>query len=181
VVNLNVLFARSSIHHGVSTVVVLLSTQEGLLLVVSLLLLLDEIAESAAAGLEDIGDAVSLEVVLGTELSTLHSLWDPVETDASGSNEEKARGVDWLVSLEGAVLLVPVVDLAKGDTWAAVGNQASVDWVAASKEARGPVRSLSSALGVDHVAGIAQNVVEAVLPVIDILVVDWAWLGWSSW
>jgi len=181
VANLNILFSRSSIHHAVSTIAVLLSAKEGLFLVDGFLFLLDEIAESTAAGPEDVGNTITLEVVLGTKLSALHGLWNPMETDAGSGNEEKARSVDWLISFEGAILLVPVVNLAKGDTWAAVGDQAGVNGVAASKEARGPVCGINTALGVDNLAGIAQDVVEAVLPLIDILVVDWALLGWSSW
>jgi hypothetical protein len=41
------------------------------------------------------------------------------------------------------------------------------------------VSSISIALGVDDLAGIAKNVVEPVLPVLDITVVDGATLGWG--
>jgi hypothetical protein len=90
VIFLNGLFWSWGIGHGVTSLGVLLSTKELLFTDRGLLLLLDQVAESAAAGLEDISDAVSLEVVLLSEFLALHCLWNPVETDTSGGNEEKA-------------------------------------------------------------------------------------------
>jgi len=179
--NLNSLL-WGGIDHRVSTLRVLLGTEELLLAVLSLLLLLDKVAKSAAPGLGEIREAVSLEVILGPELSALHGLWNAVEADAGSGDEEKARGVDWFVSLKATILLVAMVNLAKGYARAAVGEQAGVNRIAAAEESRGPVLSITSALGVDDLASIAENVVEPVLPVIDILVVNGATLGWSwSW
>jgi len=159
---------------------VLLSAKEILLTGLGLLLLLDQVAESAAAGLEDIGDTVSLEVVLLPKLHALHGFWDPVETNTSGSEEEKARGVDRFISLEATVLLITMMDLAKGDTRAAVGDQAGIDGAAAAKETRRPVLSITTCLGVDDIARVGENVVEPVLPLLDIIVVNWTRLGWSN-
>jgi hypothetical protein len=55
-----------------------------------------------------------------------------------------------------------------------------VDRGAAAKEGIVPWLGVCRALGVDNLAGIAENVVESVLPVLDIMVVDWASLGWVS-
>jgi hypothetical protein len=53
---------------------------------------------------------------------------------------------------------------------------------AASEEVVGPFLRTLWALVVDSSAGITQNLVEAVLPVIYIIVVDWASVSWSwSW
>jgi hypothetical protein len=68
---------------------VLLSAQK-LLVVLRLLLLLDQVAESAAAGGSNVGDAGTLEVVLVADIHTLHGLWDPVKTEAHGGKEEQA-------------------------------------------------------------------------------------------
>jgi hypothetical protein len=78
------------IDHGVATLGVLGSTEKLLLAVIALLLLLGQVAENAAPGLGQVGDAISLEVVLAADIGTLHGLWDAVETNASGSKEEKA-------------------------------------------------------------------------------------------
>jgi len=116
------------------------------------------------------------------DIHTLHGLWDPMKTEAHRGKEEQARSVDWLISLHVTVLARSVVGLAEGDTRAAVGHQASFNGHAASEEVVGPFLRTLWALVVDGSAGIAQNLVEAVLPVIDIMVVDWASVSWSwSW
>jgi hypothetical protein len=81
---------RATIAHGVAGLRVLLSTGEFLLTGFGFLVLLNEIAECAAASAEDVGDAVSLEVVLAANVGTLHGLGDPVETDAGRGKEEEA-------------------------------------------------------------------------------------------
>jgi hypothetical protein len=145
------------------------------------LLLLSQIAESAAAGEGNVGKARTLEVVLATELSTLHGLWDPVKSEAGGGKEEKAGGVNWLVSLHVGILAGSVVSLAEGYAWNAVGNAAEVNRGAAAKEAVSPSLRTFGALGVDGPAGIAENSIEAVLPVLNIFVVDRTSVGWSCW
>jgi hypothetical protein len=130
---------RGTIGHGVARLIVLLGTGELKLAVLGFLVLLGEIAEGAAAGAEDIGDAVSLEVILAADLGALHCLGNPVETDAGRGEEEESlkmlickaylvastyRGVDGLITLQAAVLAGSVVGLAKGDAGAAVCQQA---------------------------------------------------------
>jgi len=61
-----------------------------LLAQLGLLVLLNEIAKGAAARRGDVSDAVTLEVVLAADLSALHRLRDPVETDACRGKEEQA-------------------------------------------------------------------------------------------
>jgi hypothetical protein len=54
---------------------------------------------------------------------------------------------------------------------------------AAAKEGVGPWLSISSTLGIDSFTGVAQNVVEAILPVLDISVIygtSAVGSGWSS-
>ncbi len=58
-----------------------------------LLLLLDQIADTAAAGGGDVGDAVALEVVLLADIGALHGHGDPVKTEASRGTEEEALRV----------------------------------------------------------------------------------------
>jgi len=173
------LLLRSTVVHRVARVGVLLGTLELLLTGLSLLLLLGKIAEGAAAGEEDISDAVSLEVVLAADIGALHGLRNPVETNASRGKEEEARGVDGLIALHVAILAIPVVGLAEGDAWAAVRHQAEVDGAAASENLVMEVLGVGWGLGVDHLAGVAENMVEPVLPVLDIMVIDWAGLGYG--
>jgi len=153
------------------------------LLVLGFLFLLDQVAESTAAGGGNVGDAGSLEVVLVADVHSLHGFWHPVETEAHGGKEEKARGVDGLVALHVAVLAGSVVGFTKGDAWAAVGYQAGINGAAAAKEAVAPRLSTLWTLGVDSLSSIAQDLIEAVLPVIDIIIIDrtsGVMLNWSS-
>jgi hypothetical protein len=76
-----------SIDHGVG-LGVLGST--AFLVDLRLLLLLNQIAEGTAAGGGNVSDARSLEIVLVADVHALHRLWDPMETEAHGSQEEKA-------------------------------------------------------------------------------------------
>jgi len=172
------LLLRGTIVHG-GGLGVLLGTLELLLAELRFLLLLGQIAESAAAGEEDVSDTIALEVVFSANVGALHGLGDPVETDAGRGEEEEARGVDGLIALHVAILAVPVVGLAKGDAWAAVGHHAEVNGAAASKDGIPKVLGLGAGFAVDDLAGIAENVVEPVLPVLDIVVVDGASLGGS--
>ncbi len=56
----------------------------------------------------------------------------------------------------------------------AVGHQAEVDGVEAVEEARGPDLGVLGRLGVHNLAGLAEHLVDAVLPVLDITIVDGA-------
>jgi len=76
--------------HAARRLVLLLDGRTALLVRRHLLVLLDEIADAAAAGRGDIGEAAALEVVFGADLGALHRHGDPVETDAPGTAEEKA-------------------------------------------------------------------------------------------
>jgi hypothetical protein len=76
--------------HAARRLVLLFNGGAALLVGRHLLVLLDEIADAAAAGRGDVGEAAALEVVLGADLGALHRHRDPVETDAPGTAEEKA-------------------------------------------------------------------------------------------
>jgi len=145
-----------------------------------LLLLLHQVAESTAAGRGDVSDAGTLKVVLAADITALHGFRDPVKTEAHRGEEEKARSVDWLISLHVTVLTGTVVSLAECHTWYAIRDQAGVNGRAAGEEAVGPILGVLRALGVDGLASIAQDVVEAFLPVVDIVVVNRAGIGWST-
>ncbi len=54
------------------------------------LVLLDERAEPAAARKSDVGEAGTLEVVLGADVGALHRHGHPVEPEAARSTEEEA-------------------------------------------------------------------------------------------
>lgn len=84
------------------------------------------------------------------------------------------RGVDGLPALHAAILADAVMRLAKGDAGQAPCHQAGVDGVEAAKEGRAPGLGALGRLGVDVLAGFSQDLVEAVLPVLDIAVVDGA-------
>ena len=81
-------------------------------------------------------------------------------------------GVDRLISLETAVVLEPMVGLAKGDARKAVGQEAEVDGVEAVEETSSPWLGAGRRLGVDVLARLAQDLVHSLLPVLDILVID---------
>jgi hypothetical protein len=55
-----------------------------------LLLLLDEVADGAAAGCGDVGQAAALQVVLLADLRALDRLGDPVQAEHGGAEEEQA-------------------------------------------------------------------------------------------
>ena len=64
------------------------------------------------------------------------------------------------------------MSLAKGDAGEAPGDQAGVDGAAAAEEGVVPgLRSLRR-LGVDMLAGTGEDVVDAVLPLVEVIVVD---------
>ena len=65
-----------------------------------------------------------------------------------------------------------VVRLAEGDAGDAVADQAEVDGAEAAEEAVVPRLRVLGRLGVDVLAGPGQDVVDARLPVVDVLVVD---------
>jgi hypothetical protein len=82
-----------SVDHRIALDVLL--ARVSLLAVLRFLLLLNQVAESAAAGSGDIGDAGTLEVVLAADICTLHGFWDPVKTKAHGGKEEKALQITY--------------------------------------------------------------------------------------
>jgi len=96
-----------------------------------------------------------------------------METEAGGAEEEKAGGVDGFVAFHVVILVETMVGLAESDAWDAVGHQAKVDWVKASKELISPRASISWALLVQGITTLSENIVEAVLPVIQVVVVNW--------
>jgi len=108
------------------------------------------------------------------DVASLHRLWNPVETDAHRGEEKKARGVNWLVSFHVSVLACAPVSLTEGNTWAAVGHTASLDWRTASEESSGVLLGLNWALGVDSLTNVGEGLVETIFPVVDVLVINWA-------
>jgi hypothetical protein len=64
--------------------------------------------------------------------------------------------------------------LAKGHARQAAGNEAGVDRVEAVEETGEPGLRALGRLGVDDLGGLGEEVVEAVLPVLDVTVVDGA-------
>jgi hypothetical protein len=143
----------------------------------SLLIGLHQCAARAAERRQKILDAAALEVVLLANVLALHGSGNPVDTEAWGAAEEEARSVDGLVAIEITVLAQTVVSLAEGNARNAASDQACVDWGEAREEGWEP--ALSSLVGarVDVLARSGENIVEAVLPVIDILVIDGTALG----
>jgi len=141
-----------------------------------LLLLLNKIAKRAAAGNGDVLEAAALEVIFAPDVGALERFRNPVETEASRGREKKAGGVDWLVALKGAVLASAVVNLAEGYARQAVGEQARVDRAAAAEEARAPLTGISWA-GSSDLVGVGESIIEAGLPVLNIMRVDETRLG----
>jgi len=161
-----------SIDHRVSVGVLLASNQ--LLAALGFLLLLDQVTESAAAGKGNIGDARSLEVILVTDVASLHGFWNPVKTNAHGGQEEQTRSVDWLISFHGSILAGSVMDLSESYARAAVSETAGLNWGAASKEGVGELLSILWRLSVDSLTNVSESLVETIFPVVDIVIVDWA-------
>jgi hypothetical protein len=145
---------------------------DGGIAVGSLLLLLDKIAATAAAGGGNVDQAAALEVVLLSDVGTLKGHGDPVKSEAAGSPEHQARSVDRLIALEGTVLSETVVGLAEGNARNAASDQAGVDRAEALEEAGVPRLGLGRRLLVDVLAGAGQDIVESVLPVLEVVVVD---------
>lgn len=86
------------------------------------------------------------------------------------------RGVDGFIALETAILAQPVMGLTKGNARNAAGDQAQVDGAEAGEEAVVPWLRIRRGLLVDVFAGPGENVVEASLPFLDVVVADRALL-----
>lgn len=84
------------------------------------------------------------------------------------------RSVDGLPALKVAILADTVMRLAKGDARKAVGNEAGINGVEAVEEAGVPALRGLRRLGVDDLTRARQDVVEAVLPVVEVLLIDGA-------
>lgn len=67
--------------------------------------------------------------------------------------------------------------LAEGDARNAACDQAGIDRSEAREERIVPALSIRPGLGIDVLAGPGEDIIEAVLPVIDIFVVDGTTLG----
>lgn len=87
-------------------------------------------------------------------------------------------GINWFVALHFAVLAQPVVSLAKGDAWQAVCYEAQVDGAAAAKQGVVPCLGGRGRGTLYVLRGLGEHGVEALLPVLDIVVVDGAGGGW---
>ena len=80
--------------------------------------------------------------------------------------------VNRLVPIEGTALVEAVVRLAKGHAGQTVRHQAEIQWVEAPEEGREPGLSTGRRARVDDLAGLGQDLVEALRPVLDVAVVD---------
>jgi len=146
-----------------------------------LLVLLGEGAESAAAREGKIGQTVTLEVVLLADVGALNPHGNPVKTNAGGASQEKTRGVHGLIALHGTILASTVMGLAECDARETPGDQAGVDGVEAAEEASIPLAGISSSGGCNLIS-VGEGIIEASFPVINIVLVDGAGLGWcTSW
>ena len=81
-------------------------------------------------------------------------------------------GVYGLVTFHLAVLAEPVVRLAKGDAWQEVCDQAKVDRAAAAEQRVVPCLGGRGRSTLDVLRGLGEHRVEALLPVLDVMVVD---------
>jgi hypothetical protein len=99
------------------------------------------------------------------------------ETDKTGVGRKTYGCVDGLIAVHVAVLVDPVVRLSKGDARNTASDEAKVDGVEAVKQVRSPAECASGRFRVDVLARSRQDIVEAILPVIHIVVVDRAALG----
>jgi hypothetical protein len=89
-----------------------------------------------------------------------------------GNEDKTYRGVDGLIASKVTALAKTVMSLAEGDARKAPGDQASVDGAAAAEEGVVPrLRSLRG-LGVDVLAGTGDDIVDTVLPLVEVIVVD---------
>lgn len=162
-----------------------------------LLLLLHQIAQSAAAGSRNIRQAVALEVVLGSQVGALHRERDPVAADAAGGADQQAlfgfnkhaivylwgwcayRSIDGLIPGQVDILPKPVMGFSKCHAGKAVCHAAQVDRGEAAEEGFMPWLGGRGRLGVDDLARLGEDHVEAVLPLGDVVVVDgaggWGW------
>lgn len=94
------------------------------------------------------------------------------------TGDEKAYAcVDRLVPLQATVVPQPVVRLAEGDAGQEVGREAGVDGREALEQARVPGLGIVGGLGVDDLGGLLEDVVGALRPLLDDVVVDGALLG----
>jgi len=142
-----------------------------------LLFLLDDGAETAAARQANIGNTAALEVILAADLSALHNQGNYREANAGGTGKEEARGIDWLVSFEIAILVEAVVGFAESDTGQTPGDQAGVDWVVESEERIVEGLSGFGRLGVDNLTGLGEEFAEALAPSGHISLINWATTG----
>jgi hypothetical protein len=102
-----------------------------------------------------------------------------VKSTATRAAEEKARGVDGLIALHVAILVDSVVSLAECDTGDTASDEAKVNGVEAVEKVCGPARSTSRGSRVDMLARSRQDIVEAILPMIHIVIIDGPTLGRS--
>jgi len=131
---------------------------------------LDQIAAQAAERLKAVNWEFSFDVVVFSNLSLLDRLEEPWQADAAGEPEAQASCVDWGVSLKGSGVAKSVVGLAKSDTRATAGDQASIDWSEACKETVGPRVWTSGWLG-DNLR-LVDSVLESCDPGVDVIWVD---------
>jgi len=170
----NILLTRVD-HPLLGLVLLIVDTSAKLCLAeLGFLLLLDDGAETAAARQGNIGKAAALEVVLAADFGTLHNQGNDRKANAGRTGKEETRCVDWLVSLEVAILVETVVGFAECDAGQTPGNQAGVDWVVESED--GIVEGLSGFRGlrVDSLAGLGEEFAEALAPSGHIFIINWS-------
>jgi hypothetical protein len=94
-------------------------------------------------------------------------------------------GVDGLISFQATILTKTVMGLAKGHAGNATCNSAEANRAEAAKEAVLPRLRRLGGLGVDVLAGTGQDIVETILPLVEVVMVDGTvvvgiGLSWSS-
>jgi hypothetical protein len=82
------------------------------------------------------------------------------------------RSVDRLIAGEVGVLAQAMVRLAECHAWTAVGHATEVDRGQAAEKGLVPRLRGRGGFGLDDLAGLGKDLVEAVLPVVDVVVGD---------
>ena len=95
----------------------------------------------------------------------LQYIWNAMSTEARDGPPTQAACIYDVVSDQVAILVKPMVCLAKSDTGAAAGHKASVDGIEALEEGGGP-RCRSR--GIRNTGVIFGDVIDTVHPAVDI-------------
>jgi hypothetical protein len=84
-----------------------------------------QVTAATAYDLQAVCHELALQVVLLSDIGTLHGLEDPVgTTEVHGDEEANAGSIDWGVALKGWGFAETMVSLAEGDTRTTAGHEA---------------------------------------------------------